>query len=394
MKRSIKIPLIYIFIGCIWVALSSLYLGAIQDQIGLKNTMMLEVVKALLFVFVSGGLMYFLVDRALLQERRLWSSYFAVFHNSPICMWMVKRKEGDIYASNRIAEKNFGHKFRNKNGGRFEEIVPLKREDKERLLGKKNSQINNCKLKDNYGKERVVDLYAVPLNLRGEELIMVTAVDNTELHQSLKEKISLNASLREQNKQLKELSFMNSHHLRRPLSNILGILNLYDEQENHKVEAIEMLRESSEQLDKEIRKMNEVLSKSNMQIEIPQEPGAKKRKSILIVDDDRVQQMINKRLFKKRDPDLDLHIFENPLEALEWVGSNSAGIILLDINMPEMSGWEFLDWMVERGINIEVKMLSSSIDPEDEERSKQYGMVSGFLIKPLKKEVMEEILKG
>lgn len=394
MKLSVKIPLIYIMIGCIWVALSSYYLGAIQERIGLENTTMLEVIKALLFVVASGGLMYFLVDRALLQERRLWSSYFTVFNNSPICMWMVQKKDGGIYASNQIAERNFGPKSKERKAVKFDEILPLKGAEKKRLFGQENSQINHCKLRDISGREWVLDLYGVPFSLGDKELVMVTAVDHTELHQSLKEKTELNASLKEQNKQLKEFSFMNSHHLRRPLSNILGIISLFDEQEKNKAEAIKMLKESSEQLDQEIRKMSEVLSKSNMQLEMQEELVSQKLQSILVVDDDRVQQMINKRLFKKNNPELKLHFFENPLDALDWIETNTVDIILLDINMPEISGWEFLDKMVEKGITIEVKMLSSSIDPEDEERSKQYDIVSGFLVKPLQKEVLAEILKG
>ncbi|KEO72405.1 histidine kinase [Anditalea andensis] len=118
----------------------------------------------------------------------------------------------------------------------------------------------------------------------------------------------------------------------------------------------------------------------------------KKTSSILIVDDDKVQHMINRKILHRFDPTLNLYFFDNPLEALEWLKDNSADILLLDINMPEMKGWEFLEIMTERGINMEVKMLSSSIDPRDIDKSKKYKLVSGFLVKPLNNTVIDELL--
>lgn len=119
----------------------------------------------------------------------------------------------------------------------------------------------------------------------------------------------------------------------------------------------------------------------------------KKTSSIMIVDDDRVQHMINRKILLRCDPTLKLHFFENPLEALDWLNENSADLLLLDINMPEMKGWEFLEIMTERGIDMEVKMLSSSIDPRDIDKSKKFRLVSGFLVKPLNNTVIDQLLQ-
>jgi CheY-like chemotaxis protein len=102
--------------------------------------------------------------------------------------------------------------------------------------------------------------------------------------------------------------------------------------------------------------------------------------------------MINKRILLKINPNLDLIFFENPYEALSWLEKNVADILLLDINMPEMEGWDFLKLMEERGIKMEVKMLTSSLDPKDIEKSYAFDVVSGFLVKPLRKELIDEFL--
>jgi CheY-like chemotaxis protein len=60
--------------------------------------------------------------------------------------------------------------------------------------------------------------------------------------------------------------------------------------------------------------------------------------------------------------------------------------------MPEMQGWDFLDELDKMNKNFPVKMLTSSMDPMDVEKSHGYPLVSGFLVKPLSNEVLTEIL--
>lgn len=115
-------------------------------------------------------------------------------------------------------------------------------------------------------------------------------------------------------------------------------------------------------------------------------------KAIVFVDDDKVQHMINKRTLLKICPNLKLFFFEDPYLALEWLGNNQVDILLLDINMPEMDGWHFLKLMTQKGIDIDVRMLTSSLDPDDLDKSREYAMVKGFLVKPLRYENIMEFL--
>lgn len=113
---------------------------------------------------------------------------------------------------------------------------------------------------------------------------------------------------------------------------------------------------------------------------------------IIFVDDDTIQHMINRKNLQRLKPEIELFFFENPYNALEWLEGNEADLLILDVNMPEMTGWEFLDLLGQKDRIIEVKMLTSSMDPVDIEMSLNYSLVSGFLIKPLKNEIMAEIL--
>jgi DNA-binding NtrC family response regulator len=119
---------------------------------------------------------------------------------------------------------------------------------------------------------------------------------------------------------------------------------------------------------------------------------AKTINKLIFVDDDKIQHMINRKNLLRIKPDIELFFFENPFEALDWFKTNDADLLILDVNMPEMQGWDFLKELEKIGNKIEVKMLTSSMDPMDVEISKNHLQVSGFLVKPLQTDVLMEIL--
>lgn len=114
--------------------------------------------------------------------------------------------------------------------------------------------------------------------------------------------------------------------------------------------------------------------------------------TLVFVDDDKIQHMINRKNLQRISPELQTFFFDNPYEALDWLKEGSADLLILDVNMPEMQGWDFLDHLQKIGNHIEVKMLTSSMDPMDVEVSKNYAQVSGFLVKPLTPQILTEIL--
>ena len=73
-------------------------------------------------------------------------------------------------------------------------------------------------------------------------------------------------------------------------------------------------------------------------------------------------------------------------------------IILLDLSMPIMDGWQFLDEFVKInpkiGKKITVFICSSSISPDDVARAKSINAVSDFIIKPMTKDKLIEIIKN
>jgi CheY-like chemotaxis protein len=60
--------------------------------------------------------------------------------------------------------------------------------------------------------------------------------------------------------------------------------------------------------------------------------------------------------------------------------------------MPVMNGWDFLDNMLIKNLNLKVYMLTSSIDPKDQEKALGYHAVKDFISKPLKEERLRKII--
>ena len=113
---------------------------------------------------------------------------------------------------------------------------------------------------------------------------------------------------------------------------------------------------------------------------------------IWIVDDDRIQLLINNKAVSKVWPEADVTTFLNPMDAISaFRDQEKPDMLLLDLTMPELSGFEFLEYMTIQNICLDVYIVSSSIDPQEIEQSKNYPSVKSFIMKPLTKSKLETI---
>jgi CheY-like chemotaxis protein len=110
---------------------------------------------------------------------------------------------------------------------------------------------------------------------------------------------------------------------------------------------------------------------------------------IFLIDDDGITNMLNQYFFEEHFPDVTISAYTDPEDALDFLMNSKVqpDYIFLDINMPIMDGWEFLENYERRKIDLENKpaiyLLSSSVDPADLNRSKTKCCVKGFISKPL-----------
>lgn len=124
----------------------------------------------------------------------------------------------------------------------------------------------------------------------------------------------------------------------------------------------------------------------------------KKISKIILIDDDYPTNLYNSIILNEGQLANEIISFEDSMTALDYLikeKNQLHGIILLDINMPRMNGWEFLDQiqkyneLVDR---VKIIMHSASQNPDHIQKSKEYKCVKGYLTKPLKIDKLLEIL--
>ena len=117
--------------------------------------------------------------------------------------------------------------------------------------------------------------------------------------------------------------------------------------------------------------------------------------SILLIDDDDATNFFNKMVIEGVGYSSDIEIQTSGQSALDYLKHepNFPSLIFLDINMPGMDGWEFLDHFQAtfNGKQVIIVMLTTSQNPEDQSNSKKYN-VHRFLSKPLTGATFEQVL--
>jgi CheY-like chemotaxis protein len=129
---------------------------------------------------------------------------------------------------------------------------------------------------------------------------------------------------------------------------------------------------------------------------------------ILVIDDDEPTNFFTRIILEEADCCNHIKTVQSGQEALDYLAQSekpgadpnlypSPDLIFLDINMPAMNGWEFLDEYRKVGIapqhKIIMVMLTTSLFPEDKAKAGRSPEISGFENKPLTLEKLERILK-
>jgi CheY-like chemotaxis protein len=116
------------------------------------------------------------------------------------------------------------------------------------------------------------------------------------------------------------------------------------------------------------------------------------QKFYIVIDDDKINNMVCESVIRKLHPDNQVTSFLRAEDALSYL-KNSANkkpdIILLDINMPEMDSWEFLEAYLKENESDNIAnifMLSSSINQADFDKAKKYPEVIDYIVKPFSKD--------
>jgi CheY-like chemotaxis protein len=108
---------------------------------------------------------------------------------------------------------------------------------------------------------------------------------------------------------------------------------------------------------------------------------------IVLIDDDPISIFVTEKLINRNiKVPCQIFSFDNAIEALKNIYTISPQYLFLDLNMPEMTGWDFLEQFNPDKIDPEIYILSSSVDERDIYKANQYHQVKKYLSKPLIKQ--------
>jgi len=218
--------------------------------------------------------------------------------------------------------------------------------------------------------------------------------------------------IQNQNQQLREIAWMQSHAVRAPLVRIMGLMHLLESNtpDFEIADILNLIRESAVELDHTIHdisnktyelensKSDEITSFLHIKHDINNRSFDKLK--VLLVDDDSLMTYINQQALKESGLSKNIFTFANGQLAYDYIKEkmqpNERLLIFLDIFMPEMDGWHFLDAIQTLPYNdqIDVIMLSASTSPFEKDKARTYPNVAMYIEKELTKEKIEAIKKA
>lgn len=120
---------------------------------------------------------------------------------------------------------------------------------------------------------------------------------------------------------------------------------------------------------------------------------------IMLIDDNDDDNFYHKLIINEAHAASHIEVAENGFQALEYLTNcrRYPQLIFLDINMPAMNGWEFLEEYKKldaaRMNDIVIIILTTSMNPADEQKAREQKLVQGFETKPLDEKMLKRIIE-
>jgi CheY-like chemotaxis protein len=130
-------------------------------------------------------------------------------------------------------------------------------------------------------------------------------------------------------------------------------------------------------------------------------PADRKIRTVCVIDDNKMDGWIVERSIKRLAPETEVLLFTDARQALQYLvhTNRQPDVILLDLFMPDMSGWQFLEEYLKVFPDsypaVDLFIFTSSIDQNDKKRARSIHQVRDYLSKPLTKlDLLDKIKIG
>ena len=116
---------------------------------------------------------------------------------------------------------------------------------------------------------------------------------------------------------------------------------------------------------------------------------------ILLIDDDPMSNVFGSIIIKKNNPNYNVIPLNSAVEAIAYLKDETKTnpkLIFLDLNMPVMNGWEFLDEYRKLNLSINIVLLTSSSSLEDIIKSQEYIEIKQYFLKPITNDTLKQVV--
>jgi PAS domain S-box-containing protein len=195
---------------------------------------------------------------------------------------------------------------------------------------------------------------------------------------------------------LKKMSLITSHEIRHEFTKIMQVtqtIKLQDPDIATYQKLLEEIEKSTERVNKAIFELNDHINFATSNTLSIDAYLNQEIEEIVLIDDDKLVNEMNLMVIKKVHPDIQVKVFDDVDYALSHIISNpeTKRKTFVDLNFPYKSGWFFLDEYQKLSQPGSVILLTSSLQQEDIEYSKQYPFITHYMTKPLNIEQLKEL---
>jgi len=266
-SAALRIVLMYGFAGTVWIAISDILFYRIRP---VKDTTLLcmGTVSALLFLLITGFILHGLISRYYKRLQLSEKQYRTYFEDNPTPMWVYDRETLRFITVNDAAVSKYGYSKDEFYDMSILDIRPP--EDADKVMTAVMDRLQNADYKNfgiwrhrhKDGSDIFVHITSHLTHTNNEQHVMIAAEDVT--HRLLTEERlqQANTELMRQNNLLREISWAQSHNVRRPLASILGLLNVIriSEDPSERELCINYIEISASELDIMVYEINEQIN--------------------------------------------------------------------------------------------------------------------------------------
>ncbi|MFL0681886.1 MAG: response regulator [Algoriphagus aquaeductus] len=116
------------------------------------------------------------------------------------------------------------------------------------------------------------------------------------------------------------------------------------------------------------------------------------QRQLVVLDDDKIQHILIRKKIQLITSEVQLHFFESAEKVLTFLRNHSVDIVITDLNLDTMDGWDFVEELDRLGFKGKLFVLTGSIMASDRLRAQNDSRISGFFEKPISDTDLIQIL--